>query len=162
MKATQPLLCCALAVMLSSTGWARIGETLEQCEARYGKASERKPIDLLPGSKTYMFSKAGMEIFCILLDGKVVAIQYEKGEKDILGSPEKLSDVEIEKLLDSNSEAGWKIVHRGSAIVFQSDDRALGARFERLKNRLFIFTEETNAKLMDNKAEKQKENLEGF
>lgn len=37
MKSLHRLLCCALTVMLSSTCWARIGETLEECIARYGQ-----------------------------------------------------------------------------------------------------------------------------
>jgi hypothetical protein len=162
MKASQALLLCALAIMLVSTGWARIGETLAQCEERYGRPSPGKPIALLPGSETYSFTKAGMEIFCVLLDEKVVAIQYQKETKDILGHSEKMSDVELQKLLDSNSPGVWKKVHSGVAAIFKSEDNSLMARFDRLKNQLFIFTEEANDKLEGNQAEKQKDNLEGF
>jgi hypothetical protein len=150
-----------LAAMLASPALARIGETLAQCEERYGKPSPGgKPIALLPGSSTYLFSKAGMQICCTLLDGKVVAIRYQKEARDVLDNPEKMSDVEVQKLLDSNSPGVWKKVHSGFPVIFKSEDNSLLARFG--KNELFIFTKEACDKFDSNQADKQKKDLEGF
>lgn len=155
-----PLLLLFFAI--STVGWARIGETLEEAEARYGESTAGNALPLLPGSSTYTFARSGLDILVVLLDGKVVAIQYQKSEKNALNKSVELSNTEIETLLKSNDPKNWSVVHRGMAIILRSDDGTLGARFDRMDNTLFIFTEKTNQLLESNKAQKEKENLEGL
>jgi hypothetical protein len=106
-KTPQHLLCCALAVMLSSTGLARINETLDECVNRYG-AAVSGPINESPGKATYVFQKSDYRIMVTFVDGKVAIISFNK--------PGALSEIEVERLLDANRVNGqpWQHVAGGS------------------------------------------------
>lgn len=167
---SQRLLCCALAVMLFSTTWARLDETPEQCEARYGpaKLTKETPKDFnVPGAVTSFYNKSGLNIFVTFYDGRAGEIFFEKEEKDALGNPQELSQAEIESLLAANSgERQWKKVSPlesgfGSEGWLRDDKSAL-AVYVTLKNRL-IFTDMgfSDMRSKNIKASEQ-ENLDGF
>jgi hypothetical protein len=55
MKASQSLLSFALAVMLSSTGWARIGESLDSFQQRYGIGKDLAVSEKLASAAVQVF-----------------------------------------------------------------------------------------------------------
>lgn len=83
--------------------WGRIGETIAQCDFRYGK-----PIDG-PSQITRNYSKNGIKIRVDFREGKAVALYYSaesSGFHNLLG---KLSDDQIQELLKVNAMGGsWK------------------------------------------------------
>jgi hypothetical protein len=172
MKSLQRILCCALAVALSSTGWARLGETLEQCEARYGPAS--RTVDALasfntPGTIACTFSKAGYKIVVALHDGKAGVIFYEKEEQGTLGKPVDISQTEVESLLESNGwgkswqtvpahEAGWNFADKAWLL----EDKSVLAVHDKSNHRLIFTSSEFIEVQSKNRAAKEQKNLEGF
>ncbi len=77
---------------------ARIGETREQCEARYGKPAADEPAD----TTDTMHHKAGYKVICTYYEGKCEKISFAH-EKDATGRASPLSESEIMTLLQSNS-----------------------------------------------------------
>jgi len=81
MIASAKLLSCVLAVALSSTGWARIGETLEECIARYGEFSPNPDANDVfvfhdPEVGVYYFNKSGIKITVEIHNGRASRIQF--------------------------------------------------------------------------------------
>jgi hypothetical protein len=172
MKAPQRILCCALAVTLSSTGWARLGETLEQCEARYGLATRTldAPDSLnAPGALVCFFSRAGFKIVATFHNGKAGVIFFEKEEQDASGNPMEISQTEVESLLESNNagkswqpasarEAGWNFNDKAWLL----EDKSALAVHDKSNHRL-VFTSIEFAELQDKvRAAKEEKSLEGF
>lgn len=75
---------------------ARIGETNEECDARYGQGELTK----VAGTKIY--KKAGFEIECSFRDGKVVRMDFSHIEKDSAGQPIKITSAELDALMEAN------------------------------------------------------------
>ena len=95
-----------LAVMLPSWSWARLGETPEQCEERYGApiVSKVLPMDsIAPGGVVTLYRKSGLEIKVLYFSGTAWEVRFEKSEKDALGFAEEFSPTEIESLMEANS-----------------------------------------------------------
>jgi hypothetical protein len=89
-----------LLALTSIMAQARIGETLSECEARYGPAVEQKKATQKDSDpESIVFSKSGITILAEFKGGKVWKISYSKVGMDI-------SEVEI--LLAANSpESKW-------------------------------------------------------
>jgi hypothetical protein len=87
-------LSASLALALSSSCFARIGETLEQAEQRYGKPTFEQ-------GDYYIYKKAPFELILHFFDGKADSIKYKKIETK--GKSVRLSQREINALLDINS-----------------------------------------------------------
>jgi hypothetical protein len=90
MKAPQQILCFAFAVMLSSTGWTRIGETLEDCIKRYGQPVGEGPLNQSVDHSeavNYGFSKSGLICLITFYEGKAVEIWFtrEDAQRPIIG-----------------------------------------------------------------------------
>jgi len=66
-----------LSLLLSSIAEARIEETVDQCEKRYGKA-------LLKKGKMHVYEKAGLRIGVIFHNGVSHSIAYWKAERDAI------------------------------------------------------------------------------
>ena len=70
MKVITPvtILLCALALFLPASGFARIGETLEQCEQRYGPGTELPVDDELKsvGVRAYKFQRGPIVVVAII------------------------------------------------------------------------------------------------
>ena len=94
-RSVAPLLAAIAAVALttSSTLFARIGETEQECAARYGEPIKKLPNDSL------LYQKADLNIFITFFNGKADAIAYRKIAKD-----QQLSENEVEILLNGNSD----------------------------------------------------------
>jgi hypothetical protein len=107
------LLWFVLAVMWPSWSWARLGETPEQCEERYGAPIPNKddfgnviPRELptlhMPRASVLCYHAKGLKILIVFTDGKAGQIFYQKLTK----SPSEvkaLSEAEINWLLEANS-----------------------------------------------------------
>ena len=112
---TSLFLSVALVILATnSPGWARLGETEEQCEKRYGKASV--PEDLISNfgwdaktptlkeDKVLQYTKDGMTIYVGFIDGKASSIQYSF----FMGRKTPLERHEVEALLKINApERQW-------------------------------------------------------
>jgi hypothetical protein len=87
-------------------GFARVGETLEECTKRYGEPT-LGPIEGTRGDSfvSYCFEKSGFKIFASFHDGNVVIISFAKLENDGL-SPERMQTDEILLLLAKNMVNG--------------------------------------------------------
>ena len=77
---------------------ARIGETLSECETRYGPTVEHlKPTQKASDKDAFAFSKNGITVVAEFHDGKVWRISYSKVGMDA---------VEVDTLLSANSAGG--------------------------------------------------------
>jgi|SRR5271165_1540283 len=81
----------------------RIGETLEECKARYGKPVEIK-------KDTALFFKNGMTVSAHFIDGKVDEIRYYKIDPKDSKKTICPSDAEVNILLRANAQdTSWEL-----------------------------------------------------
>lgn len=86
----------------ASPVFARIGETPQQCQQRYGAPFK------VDGRWTF-FKLSGFGIMISFFEGKADSILYRKLEQSILGQAVEMSNNEIEKLLEINAgQSTWK------------------------------------------------------
>lgn len=81
---------------------ARIGETPEQCQARYGK-----PVKIDAENKSIWYQKVGFLIAVTFYEGKAESIMFMKADSIdsvISGLAAEISETEIQNLLKSNGE----------------------------------------------------------
>ncbi|HEY5743631.1 MAG TPA: hypothetical protein VIS99_13935, partial [Terrimicrobiaceae bacterium] len=91
-----PLLAAiAAAELTTSTLFARIGETEQECAARYGE-----PIKQFPDN-SFGYQKSDLGIIITFFNGKADAIAYRKIATNVLGKGEDISENEVEILLKS-------------------------------------------------------------
>ena len=110
----QTLLLIALSLCFAlNIAFARLGETEEQIEARYGKPQKSV---ISYGHMVETYEVNGFSIMVSFMDGKSASEMYSKSDKT------KLSDAELQKLLEVNAlgsrwildptsrfEAEWKL-----------------------------------------------------
>ena len=155
-----PLLAAIAAVALttSSTLFARIGETEQECAARYGQPVNNFPNDRL------LYQKSGLGILITFFNGKADAITYRKIATNALGKGEPLSEHEVEILLNSNSGgAPWKSV----AVIsmnrnWKTENGELQAAYNTIENLLMVGTKDYLAREKAKKDANEGKNLEGF
>jgi hypothetical protein len=96
------LIILALGATLLTTGIAfgQIGETLQQCTAKYGPAAEKQPRDW------HKFTSAPYHLEIHFHKDKADAVQY----LNWAGGPKPFTKDEIEKLLRQNSTAHWGVM----------------------------------------------------
>jgi hypothetical protein len=171
---------------------ARVGETLDQCKKRYGKATPIPQVyDFGEQAKDlayYNFEKNGIEIQIGFLNGIASDLSFHHhadaasdASVPNLTTPNAFTPFEIETLLaDNASGMAWKTVQDGKLIFFP-DTPSLYTRYGNYQRRddgvmatvdgttLHIFTADwmayVNAKMKahtDEEMVKQKKNLEGF
>jgi hypothetical protein len=120
----------------ASSGMARIGETEQQCAARYGK-----PVKFL--EKGTLFIKGQMKIFVTFSGGKAESIWLQKTDpvRPTLALP--ISKEEIDTFLIANSQGHqW---HYSSALpdgdeVWITKDSELGALYSQSTLSLQVYT----------------------
>ena len=184
----------AAALLLLALGGhslqARVGETLDQCIKRYGKATSIPMIyDFTGPTKElayYNFLKNGIAIQIGFLNGKASDLSFHHVAPDADAKtpnpvPADLSRVEIDTLLAANSDGmKWTLIPDGK-ITFFPDGPAPNTRYGYYQRRddgimstfdaptLHIFTPEwmdyinTAMKTSNSQSsENQKKNLEGF
>ena len=68
----------AMVLSLAEAGFARLGETEAELEARYGKPvrTEPKPLDVAPAEKRVWFEKNGILVGAIIYRGRCVGEGY--------------------------------------------------------------------------------------
>lgn len=109
---------------------ARIGESEDQCDTRYGKPSFGKELNVR------LYTKAGLELGVIFRGGKAGILFVNHSEKDILNTPKELSETEIETLLKANSGGvEWKKSNVGGFMKksWETEDGKILAAYDPLK-----------------------------
>jgi hypothetical protein len=154
-RSVAPLLAAIAAVTLttSSTLFARIGETEQECTARYGEPVKKGSNDSL------LYQKSDLNIFITFFDGKADAIAYWK-----IAKGEQLSENEVEILLNSNSGGvPWK----KRAVIsmdreWETENGELLATYDNGEHMLMVGTKDYLARQKAKRAAKEGKNLEGF
>ena len=131
MRALLVVILYALALGLMPLS-ARVGETLDQCKKRYGKAmAVRAPYDFGTEAKDlayYDFEKSGIVIEIGFLNGKAADLSFRRAieppprdapQPATIPPPPVLTQVEIDVLLAANSgDLQWKTVNDGKLTFF--------------------------------------------
>ena len=145
--------------LLVSLAFARIGETEQQIEKRYGKSTLTVSTGNEPLQKVYQSS--GLNITVTYLDGVSQREIFTKQD----GS--ELSKNEIAILLEANT-AGSKWIEDPTATslagmqAWKLESGGRTAAFSRDKTRLVITTDLVQKVFNQRKAEDEKEKLKGF
>jgi hypothetical protein len=165
--------------------FARVGETLEQCVKRYGKATQIPPVYDF-GSEArdlayYNFEKNGIAIQIGFLHGQAGDLSFQHIANPNAPAPSVLTQAEIDTLLTANAAGmSWKTVPDGK-LTFFPDTTSPKSRYGPYQQRddgvmatvdgpsLHIFTPGwmtyINEKMKahnEQVTENQKKNLEGF
>ena len=150
----------ALSAMVITTShlFARIGETPQECAARYGQPIKTLQEDML------LYQKGGLGVIVTFYKGKADAIAYRKIAENALGKGDKISDNEIEFLLKSNSgDTPWK---KRSVISvnreWESENSNLLATYIMFENLLMVATQDYLAREKAKKNAQEGKNLDGF
>ena len=145
----------ALATLAPLHADARLGETLEQCIARYGPEQrlERSEFKLYRKSKIVAFSRGGMRIVAEIVDGKTAAIVFAREDRTKVSltggndeaNTQPLAESEIAKLLSASSNSKhWKRLRTPSTqMAWATADGTLMASYSTQTGRLLITNSET-------------------
>jgi len=98
MKRITLVFCAAL--LLAGAAFGQIGETLQQCTAKYGAIVEKLP------REWHKFESAPYHLEIHFYKGKADAVQY----LNWAGGPKAFTKDQIENLLQQNSPGHWQIV----------------------------------------------------
>lgn len=89
---------------LFSLSHARVGETAEQCQARYGE-----PHRIDHEARTISYNTAGFQIICFFNNDHCIKIIYRKANQNLIGDPDPITTAEKETLLHAHSNgADWQ------------------------------------------------------
>ena len=146
-----------LLVAFTSSAFARLGETLQQCEQRYGKPAQSDATSLT-------FQKSGFFLIVYFFEGKCDKITYRKVEQNALGKGVEISDNELSQLMQLNAGGRqWKKINLISMDkVWQTEDGEIFAKYETIGGFLVIAIKDNINRA--NAAQKSKEDgaLKGF
>lgn len=145
-------------LMLVSAAFARIGETEQQIEARYGKATHTLSKGNEPLQKLYRSS--GLDIGVTYIDGVSQIESFRKEDQSAL------SKNEIALLLEANA-AGSKWIEDPTASVlglqvWKLESGGRKAVYKKSEGGLLILTDLADKVSAQRKAEAEKEKLKGF
>ena len=145
-----------LVLMIAgSSARARLGETFEECKARYGD-----PVKVFQAGP--VFIKGDFQIQIAFYDGKAGLIVFMKAS-GLAGVHEPLSDTEIATLMRANgSKSPWKQEKDSppGGRGWVTEDGLLFAMYE--KNQLWIGTKAGMTRYFRDAAAKEKMKMEGF
>jgi hypothetical protein len=149
MKAILALSVALAGLAAASPAWARLGETEEQCEKRYGKPSvftdpfPNRPT--IPGEaapaqnvdKQLLYNTPSAEVLVGFIDGKAASVQYMFNSTNDQ-PPSRLTGQFIDALLRANApSASWLYNwDHPFALDPKADDAPAGKRWQ-LKGTLF-------------------------
>jgi hypothetical protein len=155
----KPLIFSILA-SLTCPAFARLGETPEQCNARYGE-----PVSIDKDKKEITYQKAGLLVLITFWNGSAQYIIIGKSERDAIDRPVKMSDAEIETIVQAN--AGDQKTKPGSegGVLDKAWETLDGKRIALYmfdSNVLVLSTKAYALEKQRLKAETEKKNLEGF
>jgi hypothetical protein len=151
-----------ILILSASACLARIGETLEQCSARYGKEISRQKEG---GKEVIGFLKGELMTGVQMREAKAVTLLFVKHNENQAFPPE-LSAAELKTLLDANS-AGSTWVETTKQFDFvnrtwktQNDERM--AIYDTVKRTLIITTFEEANRMASEKEAAEKKDLDGY
>ena len=126
-------------LLLAASAQARIGETLQQCIARYGQVQTA-----VPETGVQIFSKNGFLIAVMFLDQRASMVMVSKTHRNSINIPDPLSENEIDLILKANGQ-GTPWIEQGAIIKtgeWLNEESELYASYDRIKNLLTIVTQE--------------------
>jgi len=142
----------AAGLLAATTAQARIGETFDECTARYGRH-----VRISNDGVVHVFESGRFRIFVEFHDGQAEEVIYRKipPDKDYVGAPVQLSTNEIHTLLKNNfGGAPWETTHPDLyTIDYTCPDGAWTASYSTLSGRLTLLTKAAADRLA---AEKKK------
>ena len=155
----KPMLAILTLILTITPAFARIGETPAECIARYGE-----PVEIDKEKSQLIFMKGTMAIIAGFFDGKCDKLVMRKVEQDIIGTPEEISDNEIDLLKEANGgEKPWREKPLISMTkLWETEDGAILAQYEPLNRLLVIFTRECNERQKAAKKAEEQKKLDGF
>jgi hypothetical protein len=135
----------AILIMSTQSSDAQIGETFQQCEARYGSVVRLQTDGLK------WFHKGGFLIAIHFYEGRADRIWYAKGTSNTAEVYNELSDSEIQSLLKRNSDDRQWIADDpmlpGKSWHLQ--DNSIYAQYTRSHNYLFVLTADSRNRLYE-------------
>lgn len=152
------IICLGLIPYVAS---ARIGETLEQCERRYGPSTALK-IDA--ETAVYSFTKGPFSIAATIWKGTVHNLLISKRSENAPTNSQKLTEVELQTFFQANrGESPWaKIASDKNYEYWELADQSRRAVYE-LKTQLLMFTtKDYGEKSTVDKAAREKAVLKDF
>jgi len=124
-----------ISAFLACGAFARMGETLEQCEARYGSPEKIEPPNpefMLPDA-VYVFSKDGVRIRVSFLGGVAQRITYSRPDSSDPQDYAKASDLsrsQVEEIVARNvGEGNFSLTEDGSTLSGSSNDKNVTIRY---------------------------------
>jgi hypothetical protein len=164
MNRFSPALLALFLLALPSVLEARIGETLEQCIARYGPP-DKGPQDsaLHPAATDCGFVKDGLYVVVTVYQGKAVDIMFRKLD----GTPFNAS--EVKELLTANGGTSWMVrkVEESDKLEWATKDGTKLAMLGPNRNAeigrvLTVWTNEWQRTLEEQEKSDAKKKLKGF
>ncbi len=140
----------AACLIFCPCAFARLGETLEQCTARYGKP-------LIQKDGRFAFRKADIGILIGLYKDKVYTIMYTK---DIEGS--NLSEAEMQALLDANGNNWKRSVADSGDPIWINGDKTRTASYLKKTDVLVIMDTKACEAVSELESIEEKKKLKGF
>ena len=157
MKRNIRIVIVLVLLAFATTATARIGETLAQCQVRYGKEIRR-------ADGRAVFIKTGFYIMVSFYEGKADSILFRKVEQNILDIPVEISPNEMQNLLKQNG--GGKTWKETNEILMGSswatEDGGLLAGYHAMEHILYIFTLDFSLRGIAERKAKEDKKLEGF
>lgn len=158
MRAVSLFFIIVLAYVLPAE--ARIGETLEQCKARYGEATAitAKP----PAEEAYRFVRSGILVVVFMVNKRVDLIMYRPVASS--GALPELSETQRDFFLSANGDGvGWNAVPgvRVTLDWLRSDGK-VGASYDPADGVMMVMTVAYRNAHREQEAAAEKKALNGF
>lgn len=149
-----PLVLIGAIAIFARPALARIGETEQQIEARYGKLVNAS-LKGMQGMEILIYQSAGMKIGVTFIDGKSAAEFYSKDDNS------DLSREEIDVILEAN--AGGKKWEKAAPALMDAWILDGGQRTaHHVARSLIVQTAAFTKKAAEENAKQAKEKLKGF
>jgi hypothetical protein len=153
MNSRSLLAAIAAVTLTTSTLLARIGETEQECAARYGEPTKKL------SNSSFLYQKSDLKIFIIFFNGKADAIAYSK-----IAKGQQLSENEIETSLETNSGG---VPWQKRAVIsmnrtWGTENGELLANYDTVAHLLMIATKDYFARQEAKDNAKEGPKLEGF
>jgi hypothetical protein len=128
----------AFLLLCNSYAQARIGETLEECRARYGKEASDKDV-------AYIFIKDEFKLRVYFEEGKCVKVSYEKVDPKSEWNFKPLTNEEVDSFLKDNSGGKeWVKISDDPMKTWKLKDDSVRAFYVKPTHTLVIRTKDEN------------------
>jgi hypothetical protein len=158
------LICTIIGVFLPLTSQARLGETPEECSARYGAAVATVPggDDNVQGTSTIIYEKGGMKIVTLVYEGRVVFISYEKPGTGETEQSQDISEGEIGFLLDANSQGKTWIPALTPPNAWRLEDGTASAAYHNHSRKFIVSSTQYMSLSQRAQSAQDQQHLKGF